>query len=140
MFLLVAMIQSNTAADCCARKLLSMQPDFQAQRCEVEEVIKSHGQHNLVMFYPKFHCELNHIEHFWCFAKGFARRNCEYSLEKLRDIVPESLEHVKNVTILSSYNRCRQKMALYREGLAYGSEEWKSRTCHQKIYDKEEDR
>lgn len=29
-------------------------------------------KHHKVMYYPKYHCELNHIEHFWCSAKKWA--------------------------------------------------------------------
>jgi hypothetical protein len=97
------------------------------------------GPHE-VIYYPKFHCELNHIEHFWCHCKGFARSNCEYSLEKLRVTVPAALSSVKNSTILGNYERCRRKMELYRLGIAYGSREWQKKTSHQKTYSREEDR
>lgn len=40
------------------------------------------------MDYPKYHCELNDIEHFWCGAKQHARFWCEYSLNDLRRRVP----------------------------------------------------
>ena len=65
--------------------ILSFQPDFLAQKYEIEEVIKhsSEGQYHMVLYYPKFHCELNHIEHYWCHCKAYARHHCEYSLEKL---------------------------------------------------------
>ncbi|KAA8893425.1 hypothetical protein FN846DRAFT_529170 [Sphaerosporella brunnea] len=36
---------------------LSAQPDFKGQRSRIEEVVEDAG--HLVMFYPKFHCELN---------------------------------------------------------------------------------
>lgn len=32
----------------------------------------ANGKHHLVMYYPKYHCELDHIEHFWCSAKKWA--------------------------------------------------------------------
>lgn len=121
-----------------------MQPDFLAQKGEIEEIITASSiydrSHNIVLSYPKFHCELNHIEHFWCHSKGYARHYCEYSLEKLRTRVPEALASVANSTILGNYNRCREKMALYKAGIEYGSLEWRSKTSHQKTYSKEEDR
>ena len=94
----------------------------------------------MVFYYPKFHCELNHIEHFWCSAKQHARFWCEYSLNDLRKRVPLALESVTNHTCLAYYNRCRRKMELYREGLTYGSASWKARTSHQKPTNRQEDR
>ena len=43
-----------------------------------------------VLFYPKFHCELNFIERYWCQAKWFARENFGYDFEALKATVPES--------------------------------------------------
>ena len=52
--------------NCCARNLLSAQLDFVSQKCETEESItkSTNGKHHLVIYYPKYYCELNHIEHF----------------------------------------------------------------------------
>lgn len=96
-----------------------------AQKCELEETLQGSGVHR-VMFYPKFHCELNHIERFWCHGKQYARENCDYTLDSLRRNVPLALAHVKNSTILSNYNSCMRQMELYRQGVAYGTEEWKN--------------
>lgn len=127
---------------CCACRYLSVQPDFQDQKCKIEKVIKnsSDSNHNQVLYYPKFHCELNHIEHYWCHCKAYARHHCEYSLEKLRRRVPEALASVGNKTVLANYYCCRQKMALYCAGILYGSSEWQSKMLHQKIYSRLEDR
>ena len=132
----------NNQLACCARRLLATQSDFQAQRCEIEENIQdctSSGAHHLVMYYPKYHCELNHIEHFWCSAKQHARENCEYTLEHLQRRVPLALASVKNDTILAYYHCCQRKMSLYREGIGYGSETWKACTAHHKVTIKRED-
>ncbi len=121
-------------ADCCARRLLSMQPDFLAQRSEIEERIQGESGRHLTLYYPKFHCELNHIEFFWCHSKRYAREGCDYSIEGLRQNVPNALASVKNSTILSCSKSCLEKMDHYRRGIAYGSTEWKRLTSHQKIY------
>ena len=71
------------------------------------------------MYYPKYYCELNPIEHFWCNTKKWARENCQYTLEDLRRRVPCTLASVPNKTILAYYHRCQQKMDLYQEGLSY---------------------
>lgn len=48
--------------DCCARAVMSKQPDFQGQRGRLQEEVEA--TRNLVIFYPKFHCELNFIERY----------------------------------------------------------------------------
>ena len=104
------------------------------QKCEIEERLESSpGQHR-VLYYPKFHCELNHIEYFWCHSKRYARENCDYTIDGLRDNLPIALAQVRSTTILGCYNSCMKKMELYRQGVAYGSDQWKKLTSHQKIY------
>ena len=63
-----------------------------------------------ILFYPKFHCELNHIEYFWCDGKSWIKRNCKYSIEELREYVLRALEQVKSSTILRHYKSCLKKM------------------------------
>jgi hypothetical protein len=46
----------------CVRNVMANQPDFKAQRCQLEELLAEHG--HLSIFYPKFHCELNYIKKF----------------------------------------------------------------------------
>ena len=55
------------ATNCCAVTIMASQPDFIEQKCRLEEVIIAMG--HKVIFYPKFHCELNYIENFWGAAK-----------------------------------------------------------------------
>lgn len=52
---------------CCCRRLLFTQPDFVAQKSQLEELIESRG--HICDFYPKFHPELNFIEQYWGLAK-----------------------------------------------------------------------
>ena len=49
--------------DCCCRHLLFSQPDFIAQKSQLEEYITSCG--HICDFDPNFHCELNFIEQYW---------------------------------------------------------------------------
>ena len=53
-----------------------------AQKCELEEKLCGSDNQHFVMFYPKFHCELNHIERFWCHGKQYAREHCDYTLDQ----------------------------------------------------------
>jgi len=117
--------QIQAGADCCARQCLRNQPDFQEQRGYLQEVIEARGYQ--VIFYPKFHCEPNFIEFFWAAAKRYARENCEYSLQGLRDTIPHALEAVPEVTIWRFYQKCQWMMQAYREGCQYGTVEFKDR-------------
>ena len=55
--------------NCCACALLAAQPDFQAQKSQLQEAIERAG--HLVVFYPPFHCEINFIEYYWGAAKQY---------------------------------------------------------------------
>jgi hypothetical protein len=59
--------ESKERTDCCLKVMLANEPDFQAQKCALEELITDRG--HLCIFYPKFHCELNYIEMFWGHVK-----------------------------------------------------------------------
>ncbi|PKC04462.1 hypothetical protein RhiirA5_379360 [Rhizophagus irregularis] len=54
--------------DCCARQIISLEPDFVAQKGALHEIISTAG-HKYV-FYPKFHCKLNYIEMYWGATKN----------------------------------------------------------------------
>ncbi|RPB21874.1 hypothetical protein L211DRAFT_888332 [Terfezia boudieri ATCC MYA-4762] len=114
-----------TSQTCCARQCLRLEQDFQAQRGSLQEGIEARG--HLVLFYPKFHCELNFIEFFWAAAKRHARENCEYSLQGLRDTIPLSLNSVSELTIWRFYNKCQRTMSAYRDGCQYGTADFKER-------------
>ena len=73
---------------CCARRLLSVQPDFQSQKYEIEEFITSsaYRKHHLVIYYPKYHYELNHIDHFGVVPKSGQGKTVNIPL-KIFDVV-----------------------------------------------------
>lgn len=53
--------------DCCCRRALLSQPDFESRESNLEEAARKLGTR--VMFLPKYHCELNPIEQCWGYAK-----------------------------------------------------------------------
>ena len=90
---------------CCACRLLLVQPDFSSQKCEIEKLISNslYGWYHLVLYYLKYHCKLNYIEHFWYSAKQHAQFECKYSLNAFRQRVPLTLASVSNKTCLSYF-------------------------------------
>jgi hypothetical protein len=86
---------------CCARRVLGAEKDFRNQKGRLQEEVENLGHR--VLFYPKFHCELNFIERYWCRAKWFARENCGYGFEALKAIVPEALASVTEASIRGFY-------------------------------------
>ena len=82
---------------CCCRRMLYSQPDFMEQKSALEELIEGAG--HLILFYPKFHCELNFIEQYWGNAKFRYQKtaltnNDDEMMENMKaclDVVPVEL-------------------------------------------------
>lgn len=103
------------ATDCCCKRILELQDDFQQQKSLVQEVIEEAG--HLCIFLPKFHCELNFIEFFWGAVKKYLRDNCDYTFDTLKENMPKALASVQLSTIRRWEHRMYQWMEAYREGL-----------------------
>ncbi|KAA8910532.1 hypothetical protein FN846DRAFT_917608 [Sphaerosporella brunnea] len=111
----------STTANLSAAVNLSAQPDFKSQRSRIEEIVEDMGY--LVMFYPKFHCELNWIEYYWGACKHYARKHCNYTLPGLMEAVPEALESVKRSLIFKYWRRAQRIIQAYREGVTFGDKD-----------------
>ena len=104
-----------------ARHLLSIQPDFLAQRSQLEELVMERGFG--IDMTPKFHCELVALERKWGRSKWHCRRVCRYTFAALRLVVPYSLlsEEICPVSLTRKYFRkSRDYCALYRAGVDSG--------------------
>jgi hypothetical protein len=106
---------SSTREDCCAIHILSLQPDFASKRPLIQEVIETHG--HKVIFFPKFHCELNFIEYFWGAIKKYTRNNCDYTFKGLEKTVPEALDSVSLEQIRKYARHSWRFIDAYRKGL-----------------------
>jgi transposase len=81
----------------------------------LETVINATGHE--VIFYPKFHCELNYIEYYWGAVKRYTRANCQYSFPELEKILFVALDSVELKTIRRFAARSKRWMMAYINGL-----------------------
>jgi len=121
---------------CCATTLLQSQRDFQQQKGHLQEEVEASGHR--VIFYPKFHCELNFIERFWCAAKGYTREHCKYSLNDLRHAIPAAFDSIPPSTINKYYHHCARTIDAYADGFTYGTKAFVEQVHknHRQIVDK----
>jgi len=121
---------------CCARVVLTAEPDLLGRKGRLEEELLAEGHE--AIFYPKFHCELNFIERFWCAAKFYARENCQYSLAGLRETLPAALHSVTGAAIYNYYAQCMKILEAYRADQSYGTKEFQAAVhkTHRRIEDK----
>lgn len=85
------------STNCCCRKILYLQSDFQNQKSHLEEVIESRG--HICDFYPKFHCELNFIEQYWGAAKLRYRSLPRKATTEMEQCMRDCLDQVPLIQI-----------------------------------------
>ncbi|CAG8646497.1 15974_t:CDS:2 [Cetraspora pellucida] len=102
--------------DCCATRILSLEPDFANQKSLLEEIVEEAG--HKIIFYPKFHCELNYIESYWGAVKVNTHANCDYSFKSLKNIVLMALDSVPLIQIRKYSRHSLRYMSAYRLGLS----------------------
>jgi hypothetical protein len=108
---------------CCARKLMSIQPDFLENNTKLTDCAETFSNSRddlevLIDFLPKFHCELNPIELCWSESKRHVRKECDYTFEGLKEHVPKSFEHIDILHIRKYYRMIYRYMDLYSAGLS----------------------
>jgi hypothetical protein len=102
--------------NCWALRILEAQDDFKNEVSLLERVIREAGHE--VIFYPKFHCELNYIEYYWAELKRYARANCKYSFAELEKTVMEAMDSISLTTIRRFADRAKRWMLAYMNGLS----------------------
>lgn len=123
----------KTINGCCGRRILLLQPDFQSQKGKLQETLeKDYG--SIVLFLPKFHCELNWIEYYWGWAKRRTRDACDYTLDGLRENIPIVLRSCPNATIFKFFQRILRMIDAYKEDFSYNSIEFKEKVYKYKAH------
>jgi len=82
-----------------------------------------------VIFYPKFHCELNYIEYCWGAVKRYTRANCQYSFPELEKILFVAFDSVELGIMRRYTDRSKRWVMAYINGLTVEQREYaESRT------------
>ena len=98
---------------CCARHILATQDDFKSKKPLLQELIEARG--HKIIFYPKFHCELNYIEMYWGLGKHITRKQCDYKWDSLIQTVPAVLDSISLLTIRKFARKSRRYLDSYRQ-------------------------
>jgi len=102
---------------CCARRLLSEQPDFKAQKEWLQDIVESSGHQ--IIFFPKYHCEFNFIEMIWSHLKRSLRSRCSFSFADLECNLNELLaKGISEQFVHKASRYCFRFMHGYEIGLS----------------------
>jgi hypothetical protein len=83
----------------------------------IEEVIKDNATFCKLIFFPKYHCELNYIEVVWGYLKTKLRKECTFSFSDLCEKIENELEAIPKKFIRRIERFCFRFMDGYRHGL-----------------------
>jgi hypothetical protein len=73
-----------------------------------------------IMFTPKYHCETNPIEGYWCHSKQYIRKETDQSFQKLIILMPEAKQNFIDREIhLKLFRRFWKTIQAYSEGKDY---------------------
>lgn len=101
---------------CCANYVLAHEPGFLAQEEWLTQVVHEPGFE--IIFYPKYHCELNYIEMIWGWAKSYHRRTCTHNYKDLKERLPKTFDDLLDVSFVRKvFQHCLRFMSGYRQNL-----------------------
>lgn len=100
------------------RMEIASHKDFAEEKTKIEQYLIANG--HICIFLPKFHCELNRIERCWAQAKRYTRAHCNYSIDGLRNNIPQALDSISNENIRSHFRKVRHYMFGYMQGCVGG--------------------
>ena len=95
------------------RIIFSNRDDFKREQTVVEKYLSDHG--HMVLFIPKFHCEMNPIERIWGQAKVFTRNFTNFTFRHLREIINPALDSVSVDTIRKYYRKGEKHIEMEKQ-------------------------
>jgi len=96
----------------------------------------------IFLFWPKYHCELNPIESFWCFLKQYIQKRTDRTYEDMIKLLEESKEKF-NISNLNAklWRRFWLAINMYYQKLPYAQiiqllygNRTEEKKTHRKIY------
>jgi hypothetical protein len=111
------------ATQCCCHRILFNEPDFVSQKSNLEEHCEKRGYQ--VIFFPKYHCELNFIEMCWGFAKRIYREFPDSTKEA--DLIVNMVRALESIPVelmRKFARRADRFMDAYRKGLTGHQAAW----------------
>ncbi|CAF1508602.1 unnamed protein product, partial [Didymodactylos carnosus] len=99
------------------KELVSQHPAFQ----NVTKLEKLGTQYGIqVLYVPKYHCELNPIEGYWCHMKQFVRKHNDQTFNKMVSLIGEARKNFKDRQIyLELCRRFWTTLIAYNDGKDY---------------------
>jgi transposase len=62
-----------------------------------------------IIFVPKFHCECNPIEGFWCYLKQYVRKRNDQNFETMKRLISEAIQSYKEIS-LRTFHLLKEKL------------------------------
>jgi hypothetical protein len=102
------------------REIFSQHPSFQISS-KLEQLTTENKA--FIIWCPKFHCELNPIEGFWCFLKAYVRRNNDQNFSTFLPLINTSIEKYQESGIhVKLWKRFWDCIEMYESGSSYQDE------------------
>ncbi|CAM4968055.1 unnamed protein product [Rotaria socialis] len=78
------------------------------------------GYNIKIIFTPKYQCETNPIEGYWCHSKQYIRKHTDQSFQKLTTLMPETKENIiQKQVYLKCFRRFWRTIKAYDQGKDY---------------------
>ncbi|CAM2708841.1 unnamed protein product [Rotaria socialis] len=78
------------------------------------------GYNIKIIFTPKYQCETNPIEGYWCHSKQYIRKHTDQSFQKLTTLMPETKENIiQKQVYLKRFRRFWRTIKAYDQGKDY---------------------
>jgi hypothetical protein len=73
-----------------------------------------------IIFCPKFHCECNPIEGFWCYLKQYVRKRNDQNFNTMKNLIIEAIESYKKIGLnMKLWKRFWKMVRSYKDGDSY---------------------